>query len=128
MLNLQSAVADLWTRCCNNSELVMKTDQEQSYVLHEPLEMISALNELLQMHSPTSAGKSNRELQAFGMRVWRTHFQDRPGLKNKTLEIFVATNDMLNASLLGMEQVRLSPTLRNLATATITRLRIEVLM
>lgn len=104
MLSLQSSVADLWTRCCNNSELVRATDKEEGYLLHEPLEMISALQELLLMHAPTEAGRSNRQLQAYANRVWRTHFKSRPQLKNKTLDIFRALHDYLTASLAAVEE------------------------
>jgi hypothetical protein len=42
-LNLQSAVADLWTRCVNTSELVKATDDEEEFRLHRPLEMVLSL-------------------------------------------------------------------------------------
>ena len=36
--------------------------------------------------------------------VYRTHFQDRPNLKNKTLDIFSALFDLLQASLQAIEK------------------------
>jgi len=102
---LQSAVVDLWTRCTASSELVKATDAVEGYFLHEPLEMVCALQEILLMHAPTVAGKKHHELQAYANKVWREQFESNTELKNKTLDIFMVLHELAKTSLRTIEDL-----------------------